>query len=279
MSVFLSKPVLLDIAPLRTGLGWAQSWAKSPILCKIGDGWLRLFVVEPEGFLASWSYPVPSLKTSLFFLLPSFVARTLSGPAAWEIDQVQVMTNRNIVGMIVTTGRDQLRFQWQWLADDFKAPREFTLMSQLPDMLVSTPYVSLADMVHLAMANLIKDITDGVIEEPQQQDNSIMIDFAPGYINIDGEAITPGTQARYFFKPKMLVRGLEIVRENQVGFMIRPINHGQDAVLYLTCQREGWQVHGAVLSTGVSKDVAPARIIRQTRQPLQDGPWIKRKPS
>ncbi len=277
-TVFSVKPIALDFSAMRTGLGWAQSWAgEDAILCKLERGWMRLMAAEKNGFVASWSWPTPTIEENRFFLIPPFVAHILSGPAAWDVSELQVMAHRNLVGFILKIDEQDLRLQWSWKASDFNAPREFTPMSQLPDTMMSAPYVKLADEIHLALANLIK-LT---VEESDQlhQAGAVLIDFTPGQINIDGEAITQGKQARYYFTPRMLVRGLEIVRERQVGFVMQPINNGRNSVLYLSCQREGWQVHCAVLSVGVSLDAPPPTLtIRETRTPMQDGPWPTIRP-
>ena len=173
MSVFLSQPNSLDLAAMRTGLGWAQSWTNSCILCTLGNGWMRLIVAESDGFLASWGWPAPQLHDPVFFLIPPFVARTLSGPAAWEAKELEIMTNRNIVGLILRDGAQEFRLQWRWLAKDFQSPKEFSIMSQLPDTLVSTPYISLADMIHMSMANLIRLIDEDDSDTSWQEDGAI----------------------------------------------------------------------------------------------------------
>lgn len=279
MSVYLNKSIKLDLVALRTGLGWAQSWTKNAILCKVGGGWMRLMVAEPEGFLASWAWPMPEAKQNQFFLIPSFVALTLSGPAAWEASGVEVVLKHNVVGMILRSGTQELRLQWVWQPNDFKSPRDFTLMSQLPDTMISTPYVSLADMVHLSMANLIKVMSEDEEDVIRTQD-AILIDFVPGQINIDGESITQSPQqSRYFFNPRMLMRGMEVVRENQISFAIQPTYREKDSILYLTSHRQGWQVHCALLSVNVSGAVTmPSMRIRETRPPMQDGSWFAQRP-
>ena len=168
--------------------------------------------------------------------------------------------------------------QWVWKASDFQAPPTFTVMSQLPDIMVSAPYVSLADMVHLSMANLIKVMSEDSNEGIQSQD-AILIDFVPGHINIDGESITGPQQARYFFNPRMLMRGMEVVRENQISFAIQPTHRGQDSILYLASHRQGWQIHCALISVNVMGAVPmPAIRIRETRPPMQDGSWFANRP-
>ena len=77
------NPIPLDIVAIRRGLGWAQSWTSGPVLCVINDEKLRLVVVDQEHFLACWSLPLPGIQQTHFFLIPSFVSKTLAGqPAA-----------------------------------------------------------------------------------------------------------------------------------------------------------------------------------------------------
>ncbi len=278
MSIFLNDPIALDLAAMRTGLGWARSWARNPILCRIGDGWMRLIVVDQPGFLASWAWPLPDIEQPQFFLLPSFVASTLSGPAAWEAENLEVVVKGNLVGLILRAGQQEFRLQWRWSAADFKAPREFTMMSQLPNTMMTAPYVSLSDMVHLAIANLMNPAL--AESDVLQEEGTVVIDFMPGQINIDGETIKhENQQARYFFNPRILVRGLEIVRERQISFAMQATNRGHDSIIYLSSHREGWQVHCAVLSAGMSTEVPTTAIrIRETRPPMQDGSWLTSRP-
>lgn len=276
MSVFLSQPNSLDLNAMRIGLGWAQSWTNGSVLCTLGNGWMRLIVAEPNGFLASWSWSSPQLTDSVFFLIPPFVARTISGPAAWDAKELDIMTSRNIVGLLLRDGSQEFRLQWRWLAQDFQSPKDFSIMSQLPDTLVSTPYINLADMVHMSMANLIRLIGEDESDTPWQEDGAILIDFLPGQINIDGESVTDGKQARYYFKPRMLMRGLEIVRDHRVEFAMRDINRNKNSILYLASQRENWQIHCAILSVSSPRLelTVPSMTIRETRPPMTDGSWF-----
>lgn len=275
MSIFQVNPISLDLAAVRTGLGWAQSWATNPILCKIGNQEMHFIVAEREGFLASWSWHSEGLHQRGFFLIPPFVARTLSGPAAWEADTLEVMIHNNVVGMILRTGDQDFRLQWRWNARDFQAPDEFTVMNTLPDTMINAPYIKVTDIVHLAVANLMSSIPDE--QNAWQKDGAILVDFTPGQINIDGEAITrEGNQARYYFNPQILMRGLEVVRERQIGFVIRTANRGQLAILDLACQRDGWQVHCALRAVGVSSEMPATNVeIRETRKPMEHGSWFR----
>ncbi|PJF44988.1 MAG: hypothetical protein CUN55_01220 [Phototrophicales bacterium] len=272
------RAVKLDVAALRNGLAWAQSWTHQHILCRIGEGQLTFMVAERDGFLAAWTWNAPDLSSSAFFLIPPFIAKLLSSRAMWDVRELKVMTYRNAVGMLLSAGQRQpFRLQWHWHATDFASPPYFKLMSRLPDMMISAPYVNLADVIHLAIANVL---TPSINEEgePEPMPNGILIDFMPGQINIDGESIHSHTQqqARYYFNPKMLIRGLEIVRSSHLSFAIREAKRAQNAVLYMACQREGWQIHCAIQSVGVSRTATPPPVqIRETRPPMQGGSWFR----
>lgn len=270
------NPIKVDPVAMRTGLAWAQSWTKGHILCKLGEGALTFMVADADGFLAVWSWPAPEYNRSLFFLIPPFVAKTLSGRAAWELEDMRVLINRNAVGMIFHAQREEFRLQWKWHAKDFRSPAHFRKMSRQPDMMVRAPYVNLADVIHLAIANMINP---ALVEDipPDQPQGGILIDFMPGQINIDGEMLSQQSQqARYYFNPKMLMRGLEIVREAHLGFTIQEIIPGRQAALYLACEREGWSIHTAIHSVGVShSSQQPTMRIRETRPPMQDGSWLR----
>lgn len=274
MSVFASKPIALDLTAMRTGIGWAQSWTKRPILCTISDGWMRLMVVENRRFLASWAWPMPDFEGKVFFLIPRFVAKTIASPATWEADSMEVVLNSRVVGLILREGQQEFRLQWRWNPHDFDAPPEFGMMSRIPDTIVRTPYIALADVIHLAIHNLVNTT---VAENLLQNENAILIDFTPGQINIDGESIAHGRQSRYYFNPRMIIRGLEIVRERQVGFAMKRIGRGDESILYLSSQRDRWQVHCALHSVAVSspeQSSNPPMRVRETRPPLANGSWL-----
>ncbi len=271
------RAVGLDVGALRNGLAWAQSWTQQHILCRIGEGNLTFMVAERDGFLAAWSWNAPTLSEPAFFLIPPFVAKLLSGRAMWDVQELKIMTHRNAVGAMLYAGQRQpVRLQWHWHAADFGSPSHFKLMSRLPDMMISAPYVNLADVIHLAIANVI---SPGITEDgdPEPVPSGILIDFMPGQINIDGESVHSQSlqQARYYFNPKMLIRGLEIVRSSHLSFAIRESKRSQSAVLYMACQREGWNIHCAIQSVGVSR-AAPSNVkIRETRAPMEGGSWLR----
>ena len=270
------NPILIDPVAMRTGLAWAQSWTKDHILCRLGEGALMLMVADAGGFLAVWSWPVPEYNRSVFFLIPPFVAKTLSGRPAWDIEKMKVIVNRNVVGMMFYSKNQEYRLQWKWQASDFLSPSYFRTMSHQPDMMMRAPYVNLADVIHLAIANMISPAL--VDEMPSDQpEGGILIDFVPGQINIDGEMLhAQNQQVRYYFNPKMLMRGLEIVRASHLGFGIQELAANRQAVLFFACEREGWSIHTAIQSVGVSLgQPQPAMRIRETRTPLQDGSWFK----
>jgi len=237
---------------------------------------MTLMVGEANGFLAVWSYPMPSQEETVFFLMPPFIARTLSGRAAWDIQRLEILTNRNVVGAMLYTADQDFRLQWKWRPSAFQTPRFFKQMHRLPDMTVRAPYVNLADIVHLAFANMMNPaLTDDI--PPDQPKGGILIDFMPGQINIDGESIQQSNQqARYYFNPKMLMRGLEIVRESHLSFTIEETQRSRSAVLFLGCRREGWDIHCAVQSIGVSHHAkTPPMRIRETKPPMEGGSWLQ----
>lgn len=274
------NPIELYLPALRTGLAWAQSWTKEHILCRLGHGQMTLMVGEANGFLAVWSYPMPAQDNTVFFLIPPFIARTLSGRPAWDIDRLEILTNHNVVGAMLYSAKQQFRLQWKWHPSTFQTPRYFKRMNTLPDITVRAPYVDLADIVHLAFANMMNP---ALMEDfpPDQPKGGILIDFMPGQINIDGESIQRSNQqARYYFNPKMLMRGLEIVRESHLSFTIEEIQRGRNAVLYVGCRREGWDIHCAVQSIGVNHQPAttPPMRIRETKRPMEGGSWLQGAP-
>ena len=270
------NPVELQMSAVRTGLAWAQSWTDGHILCKLSEGKMTFMVGDIEGFLAVWSWPAPKVNRTMFFLIPPFVAGTLSSRAAWNVDSIRIMTNQNVVGAILRVGKQDFRLQWKWNAKTFRTPRFFKQMSRVPDMMVRAPYVNLSDIIHLAVANMMNPalVDELPVDNPE---GGILIDFMPGQINIDGEQIQQQSQqARYYFSPKKLMRGMEIVRAPHLSFTIEEAQHDRNAILYLSCQREGWEIHCAVQSVGVSHAHNPAMRVRETRPPMEGGSWLQR---
>lgn len=276
MSVFLKVPLTIDLPTLRQGISWAQSWATSPILFTLSEGVMRLIVVEQERFLACWSYPMPHIEDKCFFLIPSFVAKTLTGPAAWEAETLEIVTNRTIVGMILRDNHAQeFRLQWRWSGDQFSAPPYFNSMIRVPETIIKTSYVTFADVVHFAIHNLVNPFKVSEEEAFLQAEDAILIDFVPGQINIHGEAVTrQAEKTQYYFKPRLVVRGLEIVRERSIEVGVENVTK-RESILYLNSQRDNWQIHCAILSVPVSNPVQPSPLaIQQKHPPMLNGSWF-----
>lgn len=275
MSIFDSpKKIQLDIQAVRTGLAWAQSWTPDgAVLCTLGGGKMQFTAVNQQRFLATWSHPIPPTEHPYFFLLPRFIVQTLSSSAAWNATALEVALYKNLVGIIIHEGGREFRLQWRWSATEFDAPRAFARMNQISDTMIQTPYVSIADIVHLAIANVLRVVGDEPDERPTS--DAVLIDFVPSLLNLDGAPVTVATnQKQYYFNSKMVIRGLEIVRENQISFAIHPIREEKEAILYLACQRKQWQIHCAVLSVGVKAEPTPHMQVRETRPPMMDGAWV-----
>jgi hypothetical protein len=99
--------------------------------------------------------------------------------------------------------------------------------------------------VHLAIANL------GRLEAMEQFDRNnlaILVDSAPGRFRIDGQPIFRGDEQRYYFDPRLIVRGMEVVRGKHIGFALTPTIVPGQAVLYMSSRRENWRIHCALLS-------------------------------
>lgn len=276
----MAEPIRLNPQVMRTGLGWALSWTNDPILCVISPGSTRFVIVNEQCFIASWEWVEETGAASRFFLTPPFIAKTLAGPAAWDILRIRVSLHRNNVAMTLHDSMGEYLFQWQWDAHSFKAPRAFDLMTAQPDEVMQTGYVAIADAVHLAVANLGR--MEG-LEQVQRDRLAMLIDFAPGRLSIDGQEIVAGDPQRFYFDPRLVIRGLEIVRGRTIGFAMTRLDATGQAVLHMNTERDNWQVRCALLSMRLPAETpapppipeertrgdgslaSPARVRAQTR--------------
>jgi hypothetical protein len=278
MNIFQATPIALDIKAVRTGLGWAQSWSPDgAVLCTLGNGYLQLTAVSEQRFVASWRIAAEGTPEGLvFFLFPSFVVETLAGRAAWALDDLKIVVYKNLVGVILREDTREYRLQWRWTAADFSAPRAFHRMNQLPDKMVKLPYVQVADVAHLAIAQLMRAIPIEMTEvdrNPAPTKDAILLDYTSALKDVEDANELKALQNQFYFQPRMLIRGLEIVRENEISMAISPVANGKQAILYLSCQRKEWTIHCALASVGTGVDSATGVTIRQTREPMLDGAW------
>lgn len=276
-SVLTATPTELDIIAVRQGLSWAQSWSNGPVLCRLGNGTMSFVVVNERRFLASWSWPLPQAEGMRFFLIPPFVANTINNPAAYNATALQVMLRKNLVGMVISAGREEFRLQWRWDPSTFKAPKAFDQMLKPPTEEMRMSYVTVADAVHLAIANLGQmSMEDGMGFE----DAVIQIDFAPGQFNIQGQTVNEGTSQRYYFDPRLVLRSLEVSRGEAVGFSIQPVGK-ERAILFFTTQREHWRMHCAVLSIQRTAGAKPSTTlqVRESSPMKSNGVWVLPKGS
>ncbi len=231
---------------MRLGLGWAQSWTSGPILCVITPESTRFAIVSERRFIASWEWVEETDSPYRFFLIPPFVASTLSSHAAYDITGLRARVNRAHVALTIRDSHGEYVLQWRWQAASFEAPPFFDQMVQLPDdRLEEQTYMAIADAVHLAIANL------GRLEAMEQinRDNlAIMVNFAPGQFRIDGQPITPASGPRYYFDPRLIVRGLEVVRGDHIGFALSETIIPAQSILYMIGQRDQWRIQCAILS-------------------------------
>ena len=56
------------------------------------------------------------------------------------------------------------------------------------------------------------------MDQLDRQNLAIMIDFGSGDFKIDGQPITENRGECLYFDPRLIVRGLEVVRGQQIGF-------------------------------------------------------------
>lgn len=256
-------PIPLNPHAMRLGLGWAQSWTEGgPVLCIISANTVRLVVVRERRFIATWEWPEETESPYRFFLMPPFIASTLAGHDALGLSSMRVRVNRTHVALTVRDRHGEYVLEWRWRAQSFEAPAYFEQMADPPGDLRHEDYLKVSDAVHLAIANLGRlEMMDDV----NRRDLAIMVDFAPGQFRIDGQPIMLGGEARYFFDPRLIVRGLEVVRGDNVGFALDRTTTPGQAILYMSSQRASWRIHCAMLSMLPTEQT---EIVRQREYPL-----------
>jgi hypothetical protein len=75
----------------------------------------------------------------------------------------------------------------------------------------------------------------------------IGVEFSPGRFKIDGQPITIGRERRFYFDPRLIVRGLEVVKGRQIGFAISETPVSGQSILHMTSDRDQWRVQCALL--------------------------------
>ena len=270
----MDQPIRLNPETVRQGLGWAQSWTSGPVLCVATADALRFVVVNERRFIASWEWAEETDATYSFFLIPPFVANTLAAHTAYGITGLRVRTNRNHIALSVRDDQGEYVIQWRWQAAAFEAPPFFDQMSQPPQTtLEEKTYMAIADAVHLAIANLGRL---EAMEQINRQNLAIVVDFAPGHFNIDGQPIVGHDAQRFYFDPRLIMRGLEVARGRQIGFALTPTDVPGQSILHMISQRENWRIHCALLS--ILPEEAPTLVGQQVRQVAQSGRLIMRTP-
>lgn len=252
----MPEPIRLNPHVIRMGLGRALHWTDGPILCMLMPKATRMVVVNDYRFIASWEWTEETESPSCFFLIPPFVANTLSGPAAWDIMRMEVMLERNNVTMSLHDDLGVYRLQWRWDPWTFRAPDAFQRMMTQPNDMVQTEYVYIADAVHLAVANLGR--MEG-IEKVERERLAMSIDFAPGRLSIDGrEIVRGGSPKHFYFDPRLVIRGLEVTRAHNIGFSMVRADSNSQAILYIASERDQWQVRCSILSLSSDETQLPS---------------------
>jgi hypothetical protein len=242
----MNEPLRLNPQVIRLGLGWAQSWTDGPILCVITPEATRFVVVSERRFIASWEWAEETDSPYRFFLIPPFIASTLASHTANSITGLRARMNRTHVALTVRDDHGEYVLQWRWRAASFEAPPFFDQMAQTPnETMEEKTYVAIADAVHLAIANLGRL---EAMEQIDRQNLAIVVDFEPGHFKIDGQPITVSGEQRYYFDPRLIVRGLEVVRGKHIAFSVAETLIPDQSILYMISERDNWRVQCALLS-------------------------------
>jgi hypothetical protein len=136
-------------------------------------------------------------------------------------------------------------------------------MLDAPPPSARNDYVAVADVVHLAIANLGTLLLN---------DESIPLEEATIRIDLAAENQPP---QHYYFDPRLIIRGLEVARGDQISFALTPLE-GQKALFYFMTKREDCLIHCALHSSASHSTSAPLTtlIIREARPPMADGAWV-----
>lgn len=242
----MDTPFSLDPKILCQGLSWAQGWASGPVLCVLSPDAISLAIASEGRFIAAWEWRGELEAARRFFLIPPFVASMLTSPQAYQIRELTISTRGASVQLFLRDQADSYTIAWRWRAESFQAPPFFEQMLESPkDTVERQTFIAIADAVHLAIANLGR--LEG-LEQMDRENLAIMVDFSPGHFKIDGQPITLGYEKRYYFDPRLIVRGLEIARGKHIGFSVRETTIPGQSILYMSSDRNGWRVTCAMLS-------------------------------
>jgi hypothetical protein len=241
----MTDTIRLNPHVIRKGLSLAQNWTKGPILCWLTPQSTRLVVVNEYRFVAVWEWQEENEARPCFFLVPPFIASTLSGPASWHLARMEVMLHRNNVALIMHDERNDYVLQWRWDPWIFRAPTAFQKMIAQPGDIMRSEYVAIADAVHLAVANLGR--MEG-LEQVRRDRLAMTIDFSPGRLIIDGQEIIAGDSQQFYFDPRLVIRALEISQARAIGLSMSKLPENGQSILHIGTDREQWQVRCAVLS-------------------------------
>lgn len=251
----------LDPQTVRQGISWALPWTNGPILVVVTPESIRFQVVNEHRFVATWEWMVPTHSAPRFFLIPPFVASILAAPNATRLTSIHVQIDRTRVSLLLRDKHGEYIVQWQWDGASFAAPPFFDQMAHAPrEMLERQTFIAIADAVHLAIANLGRL---EAMEQVNRQNLAIVVDFSPGHFKIDGQPITVGHEQRYYFDPRLIVRGLEIARGKHIGFAVSTTPQDGLSVLYMTSERENWHIQSSLLS--LQPDESTTILTQQVR--------------
>ncbi len=248
------KPININPNVMRTGLGHALQRTDGPVLCILTPKSMRLVIANSRRFLASWEWFEETGAQPCLFLIPPFVANTLAGPASWDIVRIEVRLKKNLVSLTLHDRTGAYMVQWRWDPRTFSAPAPFQEMMSLPSDMVQTDYVHIADAVHIAAANLFQMEW---IERIRRERLAMSIDFATGRLNINGQKIVAGDRKRYYFDPRLVLRGLEVARARVVSFAVSHLPAKHQAILHINSDDQ-WQVRCSILSLSAEETQLPA---------------------
>lgn len=242
------KRIFLDGNILWSGITQAVSRSQDPVLCILRPSNVTFAAVSGLRLVVSWEFPLPDpLPVGAVFAIPPTIASFLTADAVRTRVELAVQEQNVTLALQDELGRYELR--WDSDVANFPAPSMFNRLLTVPASLTEVSYIHISDAAHQAVAKLV---TMESLKQIHRTKLAILVDFSRSRLLIDGRELLAGTQARYYFDPRLIIRALEFLKTDTVHVGVTPLpGAGNQGFLSIVAEQDGYRVHCALLSIGL----------------------------